>query len=202
MADLDLLFSDHMFYDENVYKPEVRMDENGFYRWRYTLDKHHDRKMYRFLIKFWAIFALCGSVMGFLYAGVPAEIIRKDPSRYFHELWMRRILYAAAGYAVFFAGGLVITGLVRLIEGGPSKYWYRMNDEFVQIRPSGKGSGLNSFSEVKRVELYPSVNEIRLISRWGKCPVLVRREDYEMVKDHLLSRIPETAEIMEKEVHS
>ncbi|MBQ6502612.1 MAG: hypothetical protein IJI57_01705 [Flexilinea sp.] len=194
MPDPELIFSDRMFYDENVYRPEVTQDGDGFYRWRYTLDKVHDRRMYRFLIIFWAIFAVCGAVLGFLLAKVPPEMIRQDPSRYQTLLMQRRLLYAVLGYAVFFAGGLIITGLVRLIEGGPSTYWYRMNDDFVQIKPSGRGSGINSFADVKRAELYPDENEIRLISRWGKCPLLVRAEDYDLVKDHILVHLPKNAE--------
>lgn len=191
MADKDLYFSDSMFYDENIYRPEVRLDEDGFYRWRCTLDKVHDCGMYRFLIRFWAVFAVCGLVMGFLMAHVPPEMIRQDPTRYPALLMRQRLIYSVLGYAVFFAGGLVITGVVRLIEGGPSTYWYRMNGDFVQIRPSGRASGINSFDGVKRVELYPDVNEIRLISRWGRCPVLVRAEDYELVKDHILAHLPD-----------
>ncbi len=196
------IFTDNMFYDKNVYRPEVRQDEDGFYRWGCKLDNYHDRKMYSFLIRFWAVFAFCGAVMGFLYASVPADVIRADPSRYSEVLARQRFLYTLGGYAVFFAGGLAITGLVRLIEGGPSNYWYRMNDEFVQIKPSGKSSGVNLFAEVKRAELYPSVHEIRLISGWGRCPVLVRKEDYELVEKHILAHIPETAEITEREVRN
>ena len=195
MPASEIFTGDMMFFDENVYQPEVRLDMDGFYRWRYKLDKAHDRKMYRFLIIFWAVFAVCGAVIGFLVAKVPPELTRQDPSAYRTLLMQRRLLYAFIGYAAFFAGGLAITGLVRLIEGGPSTYWYRMNDDFVQIKPSGRGSGMNSFAEVKRAELYPEINEIRLISRWGKCPVLVRAEDHDLVKNHILSHLPETAEI-------
>lgn len=195
MADLSSYFSDAMFFDKNVYKPEVRRGNDGFYRWCCTLDQYHDRKMYRFLFRFIAIFSLCGLVMGFLYASVPADLLRKDFSQYQNLLWRQRLIYSVLGYAVFFAGGLVIIGLVRLLEKGPSQYWYRMNDEFVQIKPSGKGSGINAFDEVRRAELYPAVSEVRLYSRWGKCPVLVRQEDYELVKDHILAHIPENAKV-------
>ena len=40
-------YSDKMWYDENKYRPEVRLHEDGFYRWRYTMDKYHDREMYK-----------------------------------------------------------------------------------------------------------------------------------------------------------
>ncbi len=193
MAAPELIFGDRMYFDENVYRPEVRRGEDGFYRWRYTLDKVHDRRMYRFLIIFGAIFAVCGAVLGFLVAKVPPELIRQDPSQYRTLLTQRRLLYAVLGYAVFFAGVLLIAGLVRLIEGGPSTCWYRMNDDFVQVKPSGRGSGINVFADVKRAELYPDVNEIRLISNWGKCPVLVRAEDYELVKGHILAHLPDKA---------
>ena len=195
MNDPEQYFSDKMFYDENVYRPEVRLDEDGFYRWRCTMDKYHDRQMYRFMLKFWVVFAIAGAVTGFLLAKAPAGLIRQDPSRYQSLLTQRRLIYALLGYAVFLAGGLAITGLVRLMDGGPSTLWYRMNNEFVQIQPSGRGSGINFFSEVKRAELYPDVNEIRLFSRWGKGPVLVRREDYEAVKAHILANIPRTADV-------
>lgn len=195
MADRNQIFSDKMYYDEAVYQPQVHLDSEGFYRWRYRLDIYHDRKMYQLLLKICAGISLIGLVGGFFYARVPLSVLRQDPSRYQTLLWQNRILYALLGYAAFFVVSLLMIGLVRLMEGGPSQYWYRMNAEFIQIKPSGKGSGINTFSEVKRVTLSPSVNEIRLISRWGKCPVLVRSEDYEFVKKHILRNIPESAEI-------
>ena len=39
------------------------------------------------------------------------------------------------------------------------------------------------------MEEYQNKNEIRLITRWGKCPVLVRPEDYALIKDHILAHI-------------
>lgn len=188
---------DHMFYDEAIYTPEVHMDDEGFYRWRYTLDTFHDRQMYNRLIKIWAVIAVGGAVMGFLWARVPLALLHQYPSRYPLLLFGSQILHAILGYAVFFAFGLLVTGLVRLIEGGPSKYWYRMNDAFVQIQPSGKGSGINAFSEVKKVELFPDKNEIRLVSRWGKCPVLVRAEDFDLIRSHILTFVPKDAVIID-----
>lgn len=195
MAEVKQDSSDNMFYDEKVYRPEVRLGEDGFYRWRYDLDKYHDRKMYRFLLKFFAIFSLAGAVLGFLLARVPVDVIRQDPTQYQTVLTQRRLLYALLGYAAFFAAGLLITALVRFLSGGASTRWYRMNDEFIQIQPSGRTSGITRFAEIKRAELYPETNEIRLISRWGKCPVLVRREDYTQIKDHILAQLPQTAEV-------
>lgn len=189
MAEMEHWYSDKMIYDENVYRTEVRLGEDGFYRWRCTLDKFHDRQMYRRLLIIIAVLSIGGLVFGFLLARVPLNILREDPSRYQTLLWQRRLLYAFLGYAAFFLGGLIILGLVRLIEGGASQYWYRMNDEFVQIQPSGKGSGINAFANVTRVELFPEHNEIRLISRWGKCPLLMRAEDYDLLKTHILSHV-------------
>ena len=184
-----------MFYDENIYRPEVRLDEDGFYRWRCTLDEYHDRKMYSFQLKYWALFALAGAVFGFLLAEAPAEMIRQDPALVRALMFRHRLLYALLGYAAFLLLGLAVTGLIRLIEGGPAAYWYRMNNSFIQIKPSGRASGINSFDEVTQVELDPEVNEIRLISHWGRCPVLVRTEDYELVKNHILAHVPESVQI-------
>ncbi len=185
------LFTDRMWYDENKYRPEVRPDADGFYRWRYTLDKYHDRNMYKTMAVVFGIISIGGFVGGFLWARVPAELVRQNPGRYPVLLLKYQLLYGLAGYALLFAIFALVMGLVRLIEGGPSVYWYRMNDEIVQIQPSGRGSGIHFLEEVKRVELLPDVNEIRLISRWGKCPVLVRKEDYEFVKDHILANVPD-----------
>ena len=87
MADLSSYFSDRMYYDENIYQPEVRLGEDGFYRWRCTLDKFHDRKMYRLLIKIIAVLSIGGLVLGFLLARVPLNVLREDPSRYQILLW-------------------------------------------------------------------------------------------------------------------
>ena len=86
-----------MFYDEKVYRPEVRLGEDGFYRWRYDLDAYHDRKMYRFLLKFFAIFSLAGAVLGVLLARVPVDVIRQAPTQYQTVLTQRRLLYALLG---------------------------------------------------------------------------------------------------------
>lgn len=189
MTELKQDCSDRMFYDETIYQPGVRLGEDGFYRWRYDLDAYHSRKMYRFLLKFFAIFSLAGAVFGFLLARAPVDVIRQDPTQYQTVLTERRLLYALLGYAAFFAAGLLITALVRLLSGGASRWWYRMNDEFVQIQPSGRTSGITRFAEVKRADLYPETNEIRLISRWGKCPLLMRAEDYDLIKTHILAHV-------------
>ena len=189
-------YSQKMYYDENTYLSEVRLDEDGFYRWCYTLDQYHDRKMYTLLIKIFALISLCGAVLGWVLAELPVSMSKGKPSRYQTLLLERRLLFAVVGFFVFFIFGLLIIGLVRFIEHGPAKYWYQMNERFVQIKPSGKSSGVNLFEEVKRVELYPEINEIRMLGRWGKCPVLVRREDYVLVKDHILSHVSEKAEII------
>ena len=145
--------------------------------------------MYTLLLKIFALISIGGSILGILLAEVPPEQIRQDPSRYQSLLTGRQILYAILGYAAFFTFGLLLAGLMRLIEGGPSTYWYRMNNEFIELQPSGRGSGVTFFKDVKHVEEYQDKNEIRLITRWGKCPVLVRPEDYALIKDHILAHI-------------
>ena len=185
-----IFYGDRMFYSEKVYQPEVRQGEDGLYRWRYQLDQYHEHKMYQLLFKILAVLSFGGLIAGLLYARVPSDVLRQYPGRYQTLIWLYRLLYAILGYLIFFVIGALIIGLIRLIEGGSSVYWYRMDENFVQIQPSGRQSGFTYFSEVKRVELYPTVNEIRLFTHWGKCPVLVRSEEYEMVKSHILTHIP------------
>ena len=199
MAGLDDFFADRMIYNEDKFPEAVRQDDDGCYRWRCKLDAYHDRKMYALLFKIMAVIALGGAVFGFFLARAPLSLLREDPALYQRTLWGSRALYALLGYAAFMLAGVLIIGLVRLIDGGPAVYWYQMNDEFVRIKPSGRGSGVHAFSNVKRVWLYPSVNEIRLISRWGKCPVLVRKEDFERVKAHILAHMPADVDIVEKD---
>lgn len=184
-------YSDKMWYDENKYRPEVMLHEDGFYRWRYTLDKYHDREMYKKLFRIFALIAIGGFIFGFLIAKVPPDRLRQNPRSYQTLMLKYQLLYGAAGYVTAFVFFALIIGMVRLMEGGPSAYWYQMNEDILQIEPSGKGSGVRFLQDMKRVELYPEVNEIRLISGWGKTPVLVRPEDYELVKDHILAHVPE-----------
>ena len=85
------------------------------------------------------------------------------------------------------------------MEGGPSTNWFLMNEELVRVQPSGRASGINRFSDIKRVEILSDVNELRLISRLGKCSVLVRSEDFSLVKNFILAHLPKDTVIQEKE---
>ena len=176
----DNIFNDRMFFDEEKYPLEIRKDGDGFYRWRYKLDEYHDRKEYSFLIKFWLIFAIAGFILGILIG-----------SKSFSPL-----LCGIGGFAVFFIFGLLISGLIRLMDGGPSLRWYRMNDEFVQIQPSGKGSGISHFEIVRKVFLDPEHNEIKMSTRYGPAYVFGRKEDFELLKTHILACVPEGTEII------
>ena len=77
-----------------------------------------------------------------------------------------------------------------------------MNEDIIQIKPSGKGSGVSFWENIKRVEVYREVNEIRLFERWGKTPVLVRGEDFDLILQHILAHVPDTAFIEEKGIQS
>ena len=193
-----------MFFDPEVYKPEVKLCGDGFYRWMYTLDQYHDRQMYRLLRKIWAVIAIGGLVLGFLLADgqwpVPVSLIREDYSRYKMLQMTHRIIFALAGYAAFFAFGLLLSAFIRLIDHGPATYWYRANEDIVHIEPSGKGSGIVFLENVSRIELYREVNEIRLFSPGGKTPVLVRAEDYETILQLILSHVPGSAAVEERSV--
>lgn len=171
--------TDRMIFDENRYPSEVRMDSDGFYRWRCKLDRYHDRKEYLFIIRFWLIFACAGIIPGVLMGSSAGQAV----------------LYGIAGFAVFLLIGALITGFIRLIDGGPSLRWYRMNDSFVQIQPSGKGSGISYFAQVRKVLLDEAHNEIRLVTRWGNAYLFCRTEDYKTLRSHVLQSVPADAEI-------
>ena len=161
-------------HDENKYRAEVRLDDDGTYRWSYRYDRYHDRKMYRMLLWINAGIAVCGFIAGFLLKGFVCGLL---------------------GYAAFFAAGCLILALIRLMEGGSSLNWFEMTDEYVMVQPSGRGSGINRFSEVRSVIPDEEHNEIRMRSRFGRCSVLVRHEDFPLVRDHILSHVPESAVI-------
>ncbi len=183
-------YTDHMWYDDAKYRPEVQLQNDGYFRWSYKMDKYHDRQMFKRLFKIFAIISAAGFIGGVLMASVPMNVLRQHPHSYQSLMLKYQLLYGIAGYAMIFAIFAVIMGLVRLIEGGPAQLWYQLNEDIVQIKPSGKGSGVNFLEDVKRVELYPEVNEIRLVSRWGKAPVMVRAEDYELIKEFILAHVP------------
>ena len=171
---------DRMIFSEEKYPAEIRMDKDGFYRWRYRLDAYHDRKEYAFMAKFWLIFACAGFIPGMLIG----------------RSGMRAFLFGLAGFGIFLLGGILIALFVRLMDGGPSLRWYKMNDEFVQIQPSGRGSGINQFSIVRKIFLDPPHNEIRLATKYGNAYLFARAEDFELLKNHVLKNSPESAEII------
>ena len=160
-------YTDKMFFNDQKYQPKVRLDDDGFYRWMCRLDDYHDREMYKTLLKISAWLSLLGIVMGYLLSElkwpVPLSVMRESYSRYKLLQFEHGILFGLLGYLVFFAGCLLITGFVRLADGGPAKYWYQLNEDIIQIKPSGKGSGVSFLENIRRVEIYREVNEIRLI---------------------------------------
>lgn len=183
-------YTDHMWYDDAKYRPEVQFHDDGYFRWEYKMDKYHDQQMYKKLFMIFAIISIGGFIGGFLMASIPMGVLRQHPHSYQTLMLKYQLLYGIAGYAMVFALFAAIVGLVRLIEGGPSTFWYQLNEDIIQIKPSGRGSGVNYLEDVKRVELYPEVNEIRLISRWGKVQVMVRAEDYKWIKEFILAHVP------------
>lgn len=171
---------DRMIFSEQKYPAEIRLGEDGFYRWQYKLDDYHDRKEYLFMAKFWLIFACAGIVPGILIGRSGA----------------RAVLYGLAGFGIFLAAGILITLFVRMMDGGPSLRWYKMNDEYVQIQPSGRGSGISHFSIVRKIFIDPPHNEIRLATKYGNAYLFARAEDFELLENHVLKNSPGSAEII------
>ena len=71
---------------------------------------------------------------------------------------------------------------------------YMMTEEVISLKQKRYWAPF-SFKKKKKAVIYPSRDMIELYQIAGSAPIFVPHEDFEFVKDFILERIPETAEV-------
>ncbi len=153
---------------------QIRRDEHGTYHWTGVVDRGYENKTFKIA------FGVCGGIcamlilMSFILGG---EVI-----------WIT--LLSSLGVMA------VCGGVCWLFNrnAGNRRQSYIMNEEYVGFHQRRYYAPL-PFRSIKRAVVYESRDMIELFQAVGSGPVFVPHEDFAFVKDFVLQRLPETAEV-------
>ncbi len=153
----------------------ILKDDHGVYRWNGVIDKRYEHKT------FGIVFGVCGGIcimfviMGIMLGGGLLGIM---------------LLTAIGVMAVCGA----VCWLFNL-NAGKRKQGYLMTEVGVSLKQRRSYSPL-TFRSIRKAVIYPSRDMIELYQIAGSAPVFVPHDDFDFVKDYILRRLPETAEIV------
>ena len=149
-------------------------DEFSVYHWTCTIDRGYEDKTSKIA------FGVCGGICALLI------------------LMSLFIGGEVAGIVLLSSIGVmaVCGGVCWLFNrnAGNRKQRYIMNDACVGFHQRRYYAPI-TFRSVRKAVIYESRNMIELFHAFGSGPVFVPREDFPFVKDYIIQRLPETAEV-------
>ena len=153
---------------------QIERDERGAYHWTGVIDRGYEGKT------FGIAFGVCD--------GICALFILM--SLFLDGEVLRVTLLSSLGVMA------VCGGVCWLFNrnAGNRKQRYIMNDECVGFHQPRHCAPI-TFRSVRKAVIYESRDMIELIQAAGSGPVFVPHEDFAFVKDFILQRLPETAEV-------
>lgn len=179
------------------YPSRVTQGEDGAYRWSYDMDMYKNHYLLNVLLKVFGIIGLfCVGMMLFLFVQG-------------HDLTLRIALIILACYAGLMglvAGGYYLAAL--LMHGGYHLQFCMTEDEISLVRGelgrrvmdaaalltspanAAAASGVTRFKEVRGMKEHREYDAFNLRTLYGGNQIWVPEQDYEFVRDYVLSRIP------------
>ena len=149
-------------------------DEYGAYRWNGVIDVGYEHKTFKI------VFGVCGGICAMF---VVMSLIMGG------EMLKVTLLSCIGAMAV--AGG---TCWLYKQNAGKRVQGYMMTEEVISLKQRRYWAPF-SFQSIKKAVIYPSRDMIELYQIARSAPIFVPHEDFEFVKDFILERIPETAEV-------
>lgn len=150
-------------------------DENGIYHWTGTVDVGYEHKVFKIL------FTIIG---GFCVFFIGMSIMMGGDMLGVTLLSCLGVMVIVVGVCWFFNR-----------NAGNRPQAYTMTEDYI-IFGVGKGSNPFSYRSIRKAVVYTSRNMIELYQLVGSGPVFVPHEDFGFVRDYILRRIPETAEVI------
>lgn len=157
------------------YPPRVTLCDDGIYRWSCEMDRSTNGA------PFWGMIKVC-AIIGCVIL-IPCLLL---------------------GGFMILMGLIVLAGMVILpvlawlllyhFSGDSSIERFEMNDEYVTL-VLRKQRGITKLSNVRKVKVFPVSGLIELHSFGLINHISVPDEDFDFVKEFILSRVPEKAEI-------
>ena len=90
---------------------------------------------------------------------------------------------------------LLSTVGVMAVVGGVCRQGYIMTEDAILFRRRRYNAPF-TFRSIKKAVVYPSRDMIELYQAVGSGPVFIPHEEFEFVKDFILRRLPDTAEVV------
>ncbi len=152
----------------------ITLDESGTYRWKGTVDVSYEHKTYRI------VFGVCGGICG----------------AYLILSWLMAREYFGLILLISLVVAAVCGGVCFLFElnAGRRRQAYLMTEDCITFG-SGKTANPFFFKSIKKAVIHTNRNMIELYTPVGSGPVFVPHADFGLVRDHILHRLPETAEV-------
>ena len=149
--------------------------ENGTYSWRGTIDVSYEHKVFKIL--FTVIGAVCVLfiVMALVMGGEMLGVM----------------LLTCLGIMAVVGGVCFLFNL----NAGNRKQAYTMTEDCI-IFGGGKASNPFFYKSIRKAVVYTGRNMIELHTLIGHGPVFVDHNEFGFVRDYILRRLPETAEVV------
>ncbi len=152
----------------------ITQDEFGIYHWTGTIDRGYEDKTFKIT------FSVCGGICALLI--LMSLFIGGEVSGI--------VLLSSLGVMA------VCGGVCWLFNrnAGNRKQSYIMNEEYVGFHQRRYYAPI-TFNSVRKAVIYESRNMIELFQAIGSGPVFVPPEDFPFVKEFIIQRLPQTADI-------
>ena len=149
--------------------------ENGTYSWNGIVDTSYEHKVFKILFTVIGAFCVLLIIIGFVMA--------RD------MLWV--ILLTCLGVMAIVGGVCFFFNL----NAGNRRQAYTMTEDCL-IFGVGKASNPFFCKSIRKAVVYTSRNMIELYTLIGSGPVFVDHNDFGFVRDYILRRLPDTAEVL------
>ena len=153
----------------------ITHNENGTYSWRGTIDVGYEHKVFKI------VFGVCGGMCALFI--MMALVMGGD--------MMGVILLSCLGVMAICGGVCFLFNL----NAGNRKQPYTMTEDCI-IFGGGKASNPFFYKSIRKAVVYTSRNMIELHTMLGHGPVFVDHNEFGFVRDYILRRLPETAEVV------
>ena len=153
----------------------ITQDERGVYHWSSTIDLGYENKAFK--IAFGVVGGICVMliIMSLMLGGDMIGVV-----------------------LLSCLGALAVTGGVCWLfsrNAGNRKQSYIMTEKSVQFHQRRYYAPF-TFRSIKKAVVYESRDMIELYQAVGSGPVFVLHEDFPFVRDFILERLPDTAEVL------
>ena len=152
----------------------MKRDENGVYHWNGTVDVPYEHKTFKI------VFGVCGGIC--LFFLLAALLFARE---YLGLMLLICLVVAAICGGVCFLFNL---------NAGKRRQGYTMTEDCI-IFGGGKTANPFYFSSIRKAVVFTNRNMIELYTQVGSGPVFASHEDFGFVRDYIIQRLPEKAEV-------